>query len=192
MTQPGDPPSALAGLRPCAEIEPRCPDPPVPGPEAARQILVLGLGNSLMSDDAAGLEAARRVRPACRGLPSVIVAETEEMGLSLLDVMAGYRAVILVDAVCTRRRDVGELWEQTDRDLASVPEFSPHFLGVGEVLSLGRALGMAMPDEVRILGIEVADPWTVGHGLTPKVAAAIPRAATRILAWLQEMMGSTF
>ncbi|MBP8260972.1 MAG: hydrogenase maturation protease [Verrucomicrobia bacterium] len=190
MTPPGDPPSALARPNPSADIDPRCPDPPVPGPEAARQILVLGLGNSLMRDDAAGLEAARRVRPACRRLPSVIVSETEEMGLSLLDVMAGYRGVILVDAVCTRRQGVGKLWEQTDRDLASVPEFSPHFLGVGEVLRLGRALGMAMPGEVRILGIEVADPWTVGHGLTPMVEAAIPRAAARILAWLEEMTGS--
>jgi Ni,Fe-hydrogenase maturation factor len=57
---------------------------------------------------------------------------------------------------------------------------SPHFLGIGETLALGKELGLSVPSEVKIFAIEVEDPFTVGTRLTPAVAAALPGIVERV------------
>jgi len=45
---------------------------------------------------------------------------------------------------------------------------------VGEVLALGRQLGLSVPRRVKILAIEVQDPVTVGTSLTPALEEVLP------------------
>jgi hypothetical protein len=49
------------------------------------------------------------------------------------------------------------------------------------MLALAGRLGVNYPDEFRILGVEVADPFTIGGDLHPAVRAAIPRLCRRVL-----------
>lgn len=142
-------------------------------------ILVLGLGNDILTDDAVGLHVARAVRSALAGAPDIAVEETTEMGLTLLDTIADRAGLVLIDAVQTGRPPVGHIHEFSPAELSGVLTTSPHFLGVRETLALGRSLGLAMPGQVRILAIEVADPLTLGERLTPAVAAAVTGAAAR-------------
>jgi Ni,Fe-hydrogenase maturation factor len=70
-------------------------------------------------------------------------------------------------------------------DAASLKELTgrtPHFLGVGETLALGRLLELPMPAEVRIYAIEVEDPFTLGTELTPALQTALPGIVERIAA----------
>ena len=144
-------------------------------------VLVLGLGNDILTDDAVGLHVARAVRSALADEADVAVEETTEMGLALLDAIADREALVLVDAVQTGRAPFGHIHEFSSADLSGVLTTSPHFLGVGETLALGRSLGLTMPRDVRILAIEVADPLTLGEELTPAVAAAVKAAAERVV-----------
>jgi hydrogenase maturation protease len=143
-------------------------------------VLVLGLGNDILTDDAVGLHVARAVRSALTDEPDIAVEETTEMGLTLLDSIADREGLVLIDAVQTCRAPAGHIHEFGPAELAGVLTTSPHFLGVGETLALGRSLGVVMPHDVRILAIEVADPLTLGERLTPKVAAAVEEAAGRV------------
>jgi len=70
-------------------------DPIAPPPRARRE-LVLGLGNELLSDDAVGLLAARRVAELAGA--RVDHAEACVATLDLLPVIAGYDRLIVVDA----------------------------------------------------------------------------------------------
>ena len=146
---------------------------------AIAPVLVLGLGNDILTDDAVGLHVARAVRSALADEPDIAVEETTEMGLTLLDSIADREALVLVDAVQTGRAPAGHIHEVGPTELSGALTTSPHFLGVGETLALGRSLGLAMPRDVRILAIEVADPLTLGENLTPAVAAAVKDAAER-------------
>jgi hydrogenase maturation protease len=143
-------------------------------------ILVLGLGNDILTDDAVGLHVARVVRAALASEPDIAVEETTEMGLTLLDTIADRVGLVLVDAVQTGRAPIGHVHEFGPENLTGVLTTSPHFLGVGETLALGRSLGLTMPHDVRILAIEVADPFTLGESLTPAVASAVEVAAARV------------
>lgn len=157
------------------------PENPVPPDAAAPRILVLGLGNDILTDDAVGLQVARTVQSEIEDQEDIAVAETTEMGLALLDAIAGREGLVLIDAIQTGRAPAGHVHEVSPKELGAVVGTSPHFLGVGETLALGRALGLPMPTEVRVLAIEVADPLTLGETMTPAVAAAVPSAAARAI-----------
>ena len=150
-------------------------------------VLVLGLGNDILSDDAAGLLVAAAVRERLAGEPDIEVRATTEMGLALLDEIAGREAVVLVDSVQTGRAPPGHLHEFGPEELSTVLTTSPHFLGVGETLALGQRLGLAMPRQLRIFALEVHDPFTVGTHLTPAVQQAIPTTAERVAAQAREL-----
>ena len=145
---------------------------------------MLGLGNDIMTDDAVGWRVAAEVRCRLEGVTQIDVAETPEMGLSLLDFMVGYDELVLVDAIQTGQAAPGTVHEIEGEDLKTLPAFAPHFLGVGEVLALGRELGLSVPRRVRIFGVEVADPFTVGEQMTPGLQAALPRIVEQVMAGL--------
>jgi len=155
------------------------PSASAPGPT---RVLVLGLGNDILTDDAVGLLVVRAVRAQLGDAPAIAVRETMEMGLTLLDEMADAESLILVDAVQTGGVPPGHVHELGAGELPQVTATSPHFLGVGETLALGASLGLVMPRRVRIIAIEVADPYTLGTHPTPAVAGAVPLAVERVVA----------
>jgi len=148
---------------------------------APGKVLVLGLGNDILTDDAVGLRVVRLVGERLAGERDIRVRETMEMGLALLDEIEGCDALVLVDAVQTGRVEPGHCHEPTLDEVPRVASTSPHFLGVGETLALGRQLGLTMPGRVRIFAIEVADARTLGEGLTEPVARALAPTVERVV-----------
>jgi hydrogenase maturation protease len=144
--------------------------------------LLLGLGNELLTDDAVGLRIAAAARAKLANYKHVHVAESSEMGLALLDHMVGFKRVVVVDAVQTGGAAPGFLHEGVGKELNLLPLVSPHFLGLGETLALGRELGLKVPEQVRIFAVEVEDPFTIGTGMTQGVEAALPEIVERIVA----------
>jgi len=145
-------------------------------------VLVLGLGNDILTDDAVGLHVVRLAGERLRDTPGISVRETTEMGLTLLDEIVGCECLVLVDSVQTGKVPPGHVHEIGPDELPQVTATAPHFLGVGETLSLGTALGLEMPRRVRIFAIEVEDPFTLGTSPTPAVGQAVPAAVERVVA----------
>jgi len=147
----------------------------------SRRTLLLGLGNDILSDDGVGLRVAAAIEKRLTDRTNVTVVSTTEMGLSLLDQIVGFDDLVIVDAVQTPQGSPGSVHEIDGNALASLPAVSPHFLGLGEVLALGRKLGLAVPDRVRIFAIEVQDPFTVSTDLTPSLESALPSIVDRVI-----------
>ncbi len=153
--------------------------PPSAVPSGLR-LLVLGLGNDILTDDAIGLRIVRALREPLAGVEFIDTLETEEMGLSLLDHIVGYDELVIVDAIQTGTAPPGHLHRFDGRELPSRRTGAPHFLGVGDTLALGRLLDLPMPGQVTILAIEVADPLTLGTDVTPALAQAFPGLVKRV------------
>ncbi|HOX58388.1 MAG TPA: hydrogenase maturation protease [Candidatus Paceibacterota bacterium] len=152
------------------------------------QVLLLGLGNDILTDDAVGLLVVRQLQGALADCPAIDVRETKEMGLALLDFIAGYSVVVIVDSIQTGKAPPATVHELDAGALRQLTGRTPHFLGVSETLALGRHLGLAMPAQVRIFAIEVEDPFTLGTSLTPVLQAALPRIAERIAAAVRSLV----
>lgn len=147
--------------------------------------LVLALGNDLLGDDGVGLEAARQIAGQVDG--SVDVVETGEAGLALLELMEGYRRALLLDAGATGRYPPGMVLEFTPNDFRHVIAPSPHYAGLPEVLEMAHRLQLVFPQEIRVLAMEVVNPWEFHIGFSELVREALPgfvQHALRILqAW---------
>ena len=137
--------------------------------------LVLGLGNDWRSDDAAGLEVARRLGAA--GLRAM-AWQGDPSGL--IDAWEQEPAVILVDAVSSGA--AGGTVHRLDAGTGALParlfRGSTHHVSVAEAIELGRCLGR-LPPRVEFIGIE-GRRFEAGVGLTPEVALAVDDVAAEL------------
>lgn len=168
-----------------SDLSPSTPAPTAtPAREAAAstaaRVLLLGLGNDILTDDAIGLRVIRQLQPLLAEHPNLEVRETTEMGLALLDFLTGYSAVFIVDSIQTGRAAPGTVHELDAAALQQLTGRTPHFLGVSETLALGRQLGLAMPKQVKIFAVEVQDPFTLSTDMTPALESALPAIVDRI------------
>ena len=145
------------------------------------------MGNDILTDDAIGLHVVRQLQAELAGHPAIEVRETTEMGLALLDFMTGYSAVVIVDSIQTGRVAPGVVHEVDAAALQQLTGRTPHFLGVSETLALGRQLGLAMPEQVKIFAIEVEDPFTLSTNMTPALQSALPGIVDRIAAAVRRL-----
>lgn len=160
---------------------------PEVAPAPASRVLLLGLGNDILTDDGVGLYVVRQLRSALAGHPAIDVRETMEMGLALLDFITGYDTVVIVDSIQTHRAAPGTMHELDAAALQQLTGRTPHFVGVSETLALGRRLGLPMPQQVRIFAIEVSDPFTLGTAVSPALQQALPGIVDRVSAALRSL-----
>jgi hydrogenase maturation protease len=63
---------------------------------------------------------------------------------------------------------------------------APHFVGLFDVLAVAADLGLPVPEEVTVIGVEAADCVTVGGEMHRDVRAAVGKAAEIAGALLRE------
>ncbi len=147
-------------------------------------IKIIGIGQSLRGDDAAGLAAVRlweETYQARLERPDVQVELAELPGIGLLNLLEGARFAILVDAVNSGDRP-GTVYVLSQNQLEAFKDGagSVHGWGVAETLLLGRTLMPAvLPVKLVLIGIEVGQ-LDLGEALSPEVESALSEVARLI------------
>ncbi len=131
------------------------------------KVLVLGLGNELLSDDAVGILTVRRLSEELKGQADF--AESAVCGLALLDYFIGYDKAIIIDAIKTGQNSPGTVMSLDSDHIPAVAAPSPHYAGLPELLALSNELKIDFPQEIKIFAVEVADPYTIGGKISPAV-----------------------
>lgn len=159
--------------------------------------MVVGVGNVLHGDDGFGVEVARRLgeRPLP---PGVTVAETGIGGIHLVhELMAGYDALVVVDAV-DRDRPPGTVMviEAEVTDAAALPVDERHDLLADmhlatpeRALTVARAAGV-LPERTIIVGCQPVETETLGIGLTEPVSQAVERAVAETERCVRELVSA--
>jgi hydrogenase maturation protease len=148
--------------------------------------LIIGCGNLLRGDDAAGPVAVRRLWEA--GLPpGVRCADGGTGGMDVAFQMRGVPHVILIDA-CSSQSEPGSIFEVPGQELEQLPPLTGinlHSFRWDHALTFARWLLKAeYPRRVTVYLIEAAQ---VRHGapLSPAVDAAIDQLTARLLGQLR-------
>jgi hydrogenase maturation protease len=153
----------------------------MPAGSRAPRILVVGVGNDLRGDDAAGRIAVRELRGLLGASAAVDILEHSGDGPSLIEAWAGRRWVLLVDAVHSDEPPGTVVHaDVTVRPLDCRPEpGSTHAFGAAGAIELARCLGR-LPERIEVYGIS-GSLWTIGAGPRREVVAAARRVAREIV-----------
>ena len=68
--------------------------------------LILGIGNTILTDDGIGIKIAQKLK---EDNPELEVMETSEVGMALLELLDGYDKAIIIDSIKTEQGKPGEL-----------------------------------------------------------------------------------
>lgn len=138
------------------------------------RVVVLGIGNTILSDEGAGVKAADALAASHELPENVEVIDGGTSGMELLGPLSGTDLLIVLDAV------VGKGPPGTVVKLAGgeVPVFfraklSPHQVSICDVLA-GLEFSGDPPGELVLIGV-VPQNMELGMELTDTVAAQLPR-----------------
>ncbi len=120
-----------------------------------KEIVVLGLGNEVMSDEGIGVKILRRFEEHSEAYPEVDFLDAGTGGVSVVHMIAERKKAVLID--CAKMGSAaGTIKRFTPADVKSVKElsdFSLHETDLLKVISLSETLGTC-PGEIVIFGIE--------------------------------------
>jgi hydrogenase maturation protease len=153
-------------------------------------ILVLGIGQSLRGDDAAGLAAVRLWQAQQTESAGRVRVELCELpGLGLLDLLDGMDAAILVDALQGTGRPGSLVRLGPDELAAFTPDAqSAHGWGVAETLLLGRSLYPQVAlCRITLIGI-FGERFNLGVELSPSVQSGLDDAVALIEKEVQALL----
>jgi hydrogenase maturation protease len=148
-----------------------------------KRCLLLALGNDILKDDGVGLAAASLLRSEFKG--AVDIVEASGTGLALLELLAGYDRALLLDAIFTGNAPPGTVLEFSREDFQKTAAPSAHYVGLPEVLRQAESLGLEFPRELRILALEVENPFESHTGMSTSTRGALPGYVDRARRVLQ-------
>jgi len=146
---------------------------------------IIGLGNTILKDDGVGIYAARELRRHLGRInagPLPDFVESEVAGFALMELMAGWERIILLDSIQFDGLAPGAVVRLEPTDLrVSLRLRSVHEIDLPTALQLGRHLGLQMPQRVVIFGIQAQDACSFGESLSSSVASGMNDAVDRVI-----------
>ena len=143
-------------------------------------ILVLGIGNITMSDDAVGVRVVRRLRREYLFTPDLAIVEGGLSGLALLPLLEETERLLVVDAVDngaapgTLIRLLGD-----NLPIQFQHKFSSSQSGVPDLLAAAELLGF-LPRETVVWGVQPA-MMDFGFSFSPAVEASFEILLEKVL-----------
>ncbi|MBW2689445.1 MAG: HyaD/HybD family hydrogenase maturation endopeptidase [Deltaproteobacteria bacterium] len=148
-------------------------------------ILVLGLGNTIMTDDGFGVEVVTTLSSRYHFQGPVKLLDGGTLGLDLLPHLEEIESLLIIDAL-DMRAEPGKIFrlegDEVPRAFAS--KLSVHQMGLQDLLAVAELQGH-VPRNLVVWGVQPKS-IEMGTELTATVAAAVEPVVANILDELQE------
>jgi len=126
-------------------------------------ILVIGLGNILLTDEGIGVHVVNTMKERYTFSPEPEILDGGTLGLDLLHFLEGKDKILLIDAV-DFRKEPAHIGVLEDDNIPSqlFTKLSVHHIGLSDLLFAAKLLDMK-PSKIRLIGIQ---PQSLELGLT--------------------------
>jgi hydrogenase maturation protease len=159
-------------------------------PVSEKRKLVLGIGNDILTDDGIGPKIVRDLE---NGRDSELIDfKTSSLGgLDILDLIAGYESVVLVDAIKTRDGVPGDVYLFKPEDFEETLHLSNlHDVNFLTALELGKRLGMDVPRKLWIIAVEIIEDLVFSDRLTDPLEKRYPSIISEVKSFIEsELVG---
>ena len=145
--------------------------------------VVLGIGNTILTDEAAGVRAVELLEQRYRVPDNVLVIDGGTSGMEMIEDLSDLDFLIVIDVVKTGQA-AGTVVKIAGDE---IPVFfrrklSPHQIALPDVLASLELLD-AMPKEIIVLGVEPIS-LELGMEMTATIAAKVPELVDMAVAEL--------
>lgn len=142
--------------------------------ESSPKILVLGVGNELLSDEGIGIHTVKQINKMNIFPPEIEVFEGGTDGFGLINLIIETDFLVVVDCL-KGGNEPGTLYKFDVEDAPNSPDIfktSFHQIGILEVINLSSLIGKT--PKTTVIGVE---PKSIATGMTlsPEIEAKIPR-----------------
>lgn len=150
------------------------------------RIIVLGVGNILLSDEGVGVRAVDKLQRDFVLPAGVEVIDGGTTGMEMLEDLAGADHILIVDAVRSGNAPASIVRIAGEQ----VPVFfrtklSPHQIGLSDVLATLVLTG-EQPGGVTVIGVEPVSLET-SMALSPQVEAVLPEVVSLVVEELRQL-----
>ncbi|UCD54051.1 MAG: hydrogenase maturation protease [Dehalococcoidia bacterium] len=145
--------------------------------------LILGIGNPILGDDGVGFHIAQELAEKIKD-ENIEVKDTTVNGLNLLELIAGYDKLIVIDAIMTEDGKAGEIYKLKPESIGepACSTISAHHLNLANTIELGKRLfPQEMPEEVTVFAVGTQKVAQVTEEMTEAVKEAIPKIVSLVL-----------
>jgi hydrogenase maturation protease len=153
--------------------------------------LVLGIGNTLLTDEGVGVHVINRLAENYPDFPHVTFLDGGTLSFSLAGELANHNRLIVVDAAHTGKSPGSVACfegPEMDRYLTGNRK-SVHEVGLGDLLDIAR-LSEHYPEKAALVGIEPENmEW--GELLSPDVEKSVPVAVACVMTLINKWNGES-
>ncbi len=156
--------------------------------ENQEKILILGLGNIILTDDGIG---PRLVEDLSARLHSPLITwETANLGgMELLELFRPYATVFIIDAIKTGTREPGAVYYLTPASFKETLHVSNfHDISFLTALELGRQLKMEVPEHIHIIAVEIIEDLVFDDSLSPELEKKYPLILADVESMVRELL----
>jgi len=155
---------------------------------ATEKILVLGIGNDILTDDGIGPKLIGDLRKM--DYPADITFKTASVGgLEMLEMISGFSRVFLIDAIRTRNGKPGNVYFLPAEDFSETQNLTNlHDINFLTALDLGNKLNYQIPGEIMIIAVEIVEDLEFSEELSPVLKKRYPEILSKVNKFLLEAM----
>lgn len=134
------------------------------------KILVLGLGNEILTDDGIGVKLVKHLKEVNKN-PDFSFHTAWLGGLEILDYLDDdYQTAIFVDATKTGKLDAGTVEAYDLENFKETLHLSNfHDASFANTIKIAHKLGYKVPDTINIIAIEVAEDAVFGNEFSNQI-----------------------
>lgn len=150
------------------------------------RVVVLGVGNILMSDEGIGVHAVTDLAERFDIPDTVEIIDGGTSGMDCLDRIAEADLLLIADCMRSKDKAPGTITRLADEQINAWfnTKISPHQVGLSDVLA-ACSFHEISPKRVVLVGVQPAS-FETSMSLTPQLAAVLPKVVDTLVAELTD------
>jgi hydrogenase maturation protease len=153
------------------------------------KILILGLGNDILTDDGIGPRLVRDLAHMIDN-PGVQFNTACCGGLEIMEFIKGYEKVVFIDAFRNQEGKPGDVYYFVPSDYRETSNLSSlHDINFLTALELGKSLNMNLPVDLHIIAIKIIEDLEFSEEFTPELKEKYPGILEEVFALVKKVIG---
>ncbi len=154
--------------------------------EKSNNILILGIGNDILTDDAIGPKLARDLQKDLTN-ENISFMTAAAGGLEILEMIKEFYRVVIIDAIKTRGGIPGTIYYLTPANFKETLHISSfHDVNFLTALKLAEKLEISIPEQIDIIAIEIVEDLTFSNDFSKELASRYEDIYREIKGFLED------